>query len=241
VHFARGAEPERIGWKAMARVVSDIAAMGGVPGNAVVTFLLPGDWPVADAAGIYRGIAKAAKTYGVNVVGGETSEAAQAMLSVSMTGSVERARCVLRSGGKAGDVLFVTGRLGGSLKGKHLAFEPRLAEARWLAENWTPRAMMDLSDGLAQDLPRLAAASGLGFQIEPAAVPRTRGCTPAQALGDGEDYELLLAVAPMRAPGLAAAWKRRFPRLPLTSIGRLVPDTEASTPLGGGGWEHFRK
>ncbi len=241
VHFLRETKPEKIGWKAMARVVSDIAAMGGLPGSAVVTLLLPPDWPVAAAEGIYRGIAKVARIFGVNVVGGETSAAAQAMLSVSMTGRVERDHCVLRSGGRAGDVLFVTGRLGGSLKGKHLTFEPRLAEARWLAEKWKPRAMMDLSDGLAKDLPRLAEASGVGFQVDPDTVPRTRGCTLAEALGDGEDYELLLAMASNVAGELEKAWKRKFSRLPLTRIGRLCPVVEKSTPLEGSGWEHFRK
>jgi thiamine-monophosphate kinase len=241
VHFLREAKPERIGWKAMARVVSDIAATGGIPASAVVTLLLPKDWPVVGAEGIYRGIAKAARNYGVDVVGGETSSASRAMLSVSMTGRVERKCCVLRSGGKAGDVLFASGRLGGSLSGKHLTFEPRQTEARWLVKTWKPHAMMDLSDGLAKDLPRLAAASGVGFELDLAAVPRTRGCTLAQSLGDGEDYELLLAMAPKNASRLGDAWKRRFPGLPLTRIGKLVPDPEQRTTLVGGGWEHFRK
>ena len=95
---------------------------------------------------------------------------------------------------------------------------------------------MDLSDGLAADLPRLALASGCGFELDPAAVPRRRGCTLSQALGDGEDYELLVAL-PGRSWGrVREAWQERFPRVPLTVIGRLV-DEEAEAP--GGGWDHF--
>src|SRR4029077_15229092 len=99
--------------------------------------------------------------------------------SVSLTGEVAPKRCCLRSAGKAGDALFVTGMLGASLAtGHHLNFRPRLGEARWLAKNFKIHAMMDLSDGLGSDLPRLALASGTGFQIEPASLPRAADTTP---------------------------------------------------------------
>ena len=100
--------------------------------------------------------------------------------------------------------------------------------------------MMDLSDGLAKDLPRLAAASRVGYEVDLASIPRSRGCTLTQALGDGEDYELLFAVSPKDGRVLEHAWARKFPRLPLTRIGRLCPDPKVSTRLEGGGWEHFR-
>ena len=98
-------------------------------------------------------------------------------------------------GGKPGDALYVTGRLGGSIKGKHLDFVPRVAEARWLTAHFKLRAMMDLSDGLEADLPRLAAASGCDYEIFDDRIPACRpDAPPAQARNDGEDYELLFAV-----------------------------------------------
>jgi thiamine-monophosphate kinase len=130
--------------------------------------------------------------------------------------------------------LYVTGRLGGSLEGRHLDFIPRVVEARWLTGNFRIHAMMDLSDGLAADLPRLAKASGCGYEISEEKVPRNRGCTVAQALGDGEDFELLFAVRPADAARLEAKWRAKFPRLPLTRIGALTRLRNADNPVRGG-------
>ncbi len=239
VHFLRETPPEKVGWKAVARVLSDFAAMGGAPEHLLVTVALDAGRPVAWMDGLYRGIRKCLAAHGGVLAGGETSSAPNgAVISVAGEGKVERERLVLRSGGKPGDLLLVTGRLGGSIRGKHLSFAPRLAEAAWLARHLRPGAMMDLSDGLAKDLPRLAAASGCGFRLDPAALPRNRGCTVEQALGDGEDYELLLAVPPERWKNAAAKWAAAFPKLPLTAIGELV-GAGKGRPLQGG-WEHFR-
>ena len=134
--------------------------------------------------------------------------------------------------------LFVTGRLGGSIRGRHLRFSPRLEEAEWLAKHSKPSAMMDLSDGLGADLPRLAAASGCGWEIDPQSLPRHRGCDIAAAIGDGEDYELLLAVPPRRCRNLTARWSKRFPKLELTEIGRLAPGDHIAPELSGG-WAHY--
>jgi len=240
IHFLAGEDPRRIGWKALCRAISDIAAMGGVPGHALITLAAPSSTPVARIVAIYTGLAKAARQFGVSIVGGETSRSPGPLfLNVALTGRVERACCVLRSGGCAGDALYVTGRLGDSLAGKHLDFTPRLTEARWLVTHLKPRAMMDLSDGLASDLPRLAAASGCGYEIRREQLPLAPGSTPEQALSDGEDYELLLAVDPKKATALERAWKRKFPRLLLTRIGQLTarPKTRArKTPRG---YDHF--
>lgn len=222
VHFLAAEKPARIGWKAMCRAVSDIAAMGGGPRHALITIAVACDVKMAWLRGIYAGLRAAARRFGVSIVGGETSRSpGPAFISIALTGEVERTRCVTRGGGKAGDVLFVTGRLGGSLAGKHLDFIPRIAEARWLTANFKIRAMMDISDGLAADLPRLARASGCGFEICEETIPRNRGCTVAQALSDGEDFELLFAVRPADASRLEAQWRRKFPKLPLTKIGAL--------------------
>ena len=162
------------------------------------------------------------------------------MVSVSLVGSAPAKGAPGRSGGRAGDLLFVTGRLGGSIHGRHLTFIPRLREGRWLVKNFSVHAMMDLSDGLAKDLPRLATASGLDFILEESALPCADGCTPAQAWGDGEDYELLLALAPRGEERLRELWAREFPNLELTRIGTLVPAGEGRAPaLEGRGWDHF--
>lgn len=237
VHFVKGADAKAVGWKAVARVISDFAAMGGVAERFLVTVALPGTMEVEWIEGFYEGMGGCMERYGAVLAGGETCrvpDASAAVISIAATGSVGRGKAVLRSGGKPGDGLWVTGRLGGSLKGKHLAFSPRVEEARWLVEHLHPTAMMDISDGLAKDLPRLAKASGCGFRLERGKVPLTEGCTLEQGLCDGEDFELLFA-----APGDAVAegWAERFPELDLTRIGKLVADGEGDSLAGG--WDHF--
>jgi thiamine-monophosphate kinase len=242
VHFLTDAPPRAVGWKAVARVVSDFAAMGGKPERFLVTLALPAETKVAWVEDLYRGIADCLLAHGSVLAGGETSsvpEGSVAVISIAATGSVARDNLVLRSTGKPGDVLLVTGTLGGSLTGKHLSFDPRLDQAHWLASNFKPSAMMDVSDGLAKDLPRLALASGCGFLLDEAALPITPGCSAAQALGDGEDFELLLAVEPERLAALIAGWSARFPELPLTIIGHLVEPCRGGTLEGG--WDHFAR
>jgi thiamine-monophosphate kinase len=248
VHFERGADPKKIGWKAMARPLSDIAAMGGLPRYALVTLGVSPDAELARVKSIYAGIRKAEQRFDFRVVGGETSRSPGAMfLSVAIVGEVEKNRCVTRAGGRAGDLLYVTGRLGGSIRGRHLDFIPRIDEARWLTEHFSIRAMMDLSDGLGADLPRLARASGTGFEIFEDKIPRTKGCSAQNAISDGEDYELLFAVAPRDAARLDRGWRKRFPKLPLTRIGKLATDKlqpstlnpQPSTLLRG--FDHFAR
>jgi len=236
VHFLRSQDPARVGWKALCRPLSDIAAMGGVPGQALVTVISPPDLDPAYWQAFYRGIRKAARRFGVAIAGGETSRQPQGIaVSVALTGSMDGVKPVLRSGGQAGDRLFVTGRLGGSAAGHHLDFLPRLAEGRWLAGSAGASAMMDLSDGLGSDLPRLARASGCGFRVDLAQLPLRPGVTAHQALTDGEDYELLFAL-PSRKAALLAGWP--FPNTPLTWIGELSPPGEVPDSWPGG-WDHF--
>jgi thiamine-monophosphate kinase len=240
VHFQPNDLPAAVGWKTMARTLSDFAAMSGMPRFALVTLIAPADREARWAKEIYRGLHRAADRFDVAIVGGETSGTeGPAVISVSAIGFAEKDRWVSRSGGKAGDALFVTGRLGGSIRRKHLNFIPRIVEARWLTANLRIHAMMDLSDGLGADLPRLARASGLGFEIDEKALPRNRGCSIKQAISDGEDYELLFAIAPDDATALQPKWRRKFPRLPLTRIGRLhQPSTLHPQPLPSG-YVHF--
>ncbi|MCB1231367.1 MAG: thiamine-monophosphate kinase [Verrucomicrobiae bacterium] len=242
VHFAVDSDPEQVGWKALCRSLSDIAAMAGKPRAALVTLAVPGDREVAVVEGWYRGLRLAAERYGVSIVGGETSslpdKSNAAFLSITLTGSVAREACVLRGGARVGDAIVVTGSLGGSLtSGRHLNFEPRLSEAAWLAANFRPSAMMDLSDGLAKDLPRLAKASGdLGWRIDLESVPVENGCDLAAAIGDGEDYELLFTVSAESVGELRRTWAEAFSGPKLTVIGEITRDME--TPLQGG-WDHF--
>jgi thiamine-monophosphate kinase len=190
--------------------------------------------------GLYAGLRKAARQFGVSIVGGETSRSpGPAFISVALTGRVKRTRCVTRCGGRVGDVVYVTGRLGGSLAGKHLDFTPRLAEARWLVEHFKVRAMMDVSDGLATDLPRLARASKCSYTLDPKRIPRSRGCTIEQALGDGEDFELLFAIKPRDCAKLETTWKKKFPKLPLTRIGTLIRNSSSVIRHSTHGHDHF--
>ena len=241
IHFATKSRPEHVGWKAMARPVSDFAAMSGLPQFALVTLIVPSHKKVAWVKQLYRGIDNAADAFEVAVVGGETSSIkGPAVISISVTGFVEKKRWVGRAGGKPGDELFVTGRLGGSLRGHHLKFVPRLVESRWLTENFRIHAMMDLSDGLGSDLPRLARASKVGFELDREALPRNPGCTVAQAISDGEDYELLFAIAPKDSRSLLSRWQRKFPNVPLSRIGRLDRKLKIENRKLPRGYSHFR-
>jgi thiamine-monophosphate kinase len=240
VHFLRDEKPERVGWKALCRAISDIAAMGGIPEHALITLAVRPETKFAWVRGLYAGLKKAARRFGVSIVGGETSSSpGPAFISVALTGRVERTRCVMRSGGRVNDAIYVTGRLGGSLTGKHLDFIPRLTEARWLVEHFKVRAMMDVSDGLAADLPRLARASKCSYTLDPKLVPRSRSCTIEQALGDGEDFELLFAIALRDCAKLEAAWRKTFPRLPLTRIGTLIRNSSSAIRHRIHGHDHF--
>lgn len=241
VHFSPNEKPIAVGWKAMMRTLSDFAAMSGCPRYALVTLVTPANREASWISQLYRGLRRAARRFKVAIVGGETSSTSgPLMISVAALGTVEKARCVLRSGGKLADNLFVTGRLGGSRKARHLKFVPRIDEARWLTENFPIHAMMDLSDGLGADLPRLAKASGLGFEIDESALPRNRGCSLTEAINDGEDYELLVALSPNDAAPLVAKWRRKFLKLPLTRIGRLIPPSAFRLPPSFHGYVHFQ-
>ncbi len=241
VHFTAETPGRAVGWKAVARVISDFAAMGGRPERFLLTIAVSRDWPVAWLEDFSRGVADCLTRFGAVLVGGETTRlpgSGGLVVSVAAFGSAARDQVVLRSTGKPGDELFVTGTLGGSGLGRHLSFSPRLREAAWLVAHCKPSAMMDLSDGLAKDLPRLAAASGCGYELDADAVPVTDGCTVDQALGEGEDFELLFAVCPAQVRGLCDAWSKAFPGLPLTRVGRLTaaPPREVLR----GGWDPFR-
>lgn len=241
IHFLPGEDAARIGWKAVARVVSDFAAMGGLAESLLVTLIVPPETDAEWIEQLYAGMQRCAERYTSSIVGGETSSTtagSPAMISIAGTGTVEKGQAILRSGAGEGDLIFVTGRLGGSMAGKHLDFLPRVKQARWLLEHFTPSSMMDLSDGLAKDLPRLAKASGKGFQLDTDSIPRSDNASLQEALNDGEDFELLFTVPAELGAELTKNWQPQFPDLDLSLIGKITG--EASTDLHGG-WDHFSK
>jgi thiamine-monophosphate kinase len=261
VHFKKDAPPRGVGHKALARCLSDIAAMAGNPTHAVITLALPPTFEVGVVEQIYEGLKALAALHQVAIVGGETTmHPGGLLISVAALGTVPKNRCPLRAGARAGDGLFVTGELGGALWGKHLEFQPRLAEARWLTEHFDIHAMIDLSDGLAGDLPHILQASRVGAELVAEALPvslaakrAARSSTAAKppllaALTDGEDFELLFTLARGDAVPLLDAWKSQFPALRLSCIGQITPgpglalrDRRGSRPLAAHGYVHFQK
>lgn len=259
IHFTKETPPEKIGRKALARVLSDIAAMAGEPTAAVITIGLPKNFDSERVALIYSGLNALAREHEVAIVGGETTTCPERIfISVAMIGLV--AKPVRRNGAKVGDGIFVTGELGGSLQGRHLDFEPRLEQARWLADNFSIHAMIDLSDGLAGDIRHVLNASGVGAELLSTAIPISRAAklqarseSSAKppllaALTDGEDFELLFTIASKDAVKLIDAWKKKFPALKLSCIGKITAgpgiqmrDQQGVKPLFVHGYTHFDK
>jgi thiamine-monophosphate kinase len=252
VHYRRSDRPRQVGWKAMARNLSDIAAMGGVPKWALVSIGLRRSTDARWVKELYAGLSAAARKFGCQIVGGDTTHVKhEQFVVVALIGEVERSRMTSRGDATIGDSVFVTGTLGGSRRGKHLTFTPRVNEARWLVSNFPVHAMMDLSDGLSSDLWRLVEASppGIGFEIHAAEVPiagAARGNLRA-ALQDGEDFELLFTIDPRQVTALRQKWARKF-TLELTEIGRVVRSRHKVTlitpdgsrkPLTPEGYDHF--
>jgi thiamine-monophosphate kinase len=271
-HFLRDKHAaDSVGWKCLARAASDIAAMGGTPVCFLMSLALPtslaGRWLDRFLAGLRR----AAQRFGCPLAGGDTTRRNEVLISLTVVGQIAAGRSVLRSGARPGDVVFVSGTLGeaelglslvrGNAKAtrttaamqKHLYPEPRLALGKWLAEKRLVSAMMDLSDGLSTDLPRLAAASSAGAWIDAGALPAVQ--IPASrasqkldaldlALHGGDDYELLFAVPKQNVPKIPAS----FQGLPLSAIGEirrghslvLRGKNGRDTVLPNKGWDPFR-
>lgn len=246
IHFDAETDPIQVGWKAICRVLSDIAAMGGEPQHALVTIAVDEGRCVRDVEGWYQGILKAAHEFGdFSIVGGETTSlpGPDALISVAMTGRVGRKNYATRCGARPGNKIVVTGKLGGSFSsGRHLNFHPRLREGTWLMsqpEKIRPTAMMDLSDGLAKDLPRFAKLSGdLGYEIDLQSIPIHQDADLAAAVGEGEDYELLFTVPEDSVDELNSQWNAELGEVvPLSVIGTMLePGSRTSLE---GGWEHF--
>lgn len=244
VHFlVKEQDPRRIGHKALAVNLSDIAAMGGRAESAYVNLALPRSLCRSDFLDpLYEGMEQLAKRFAVAIAGGDTNIwEGPLVLSVTVIGSAHPKGAILRSGAKAGDAIFVTGPLGGSISGHHLDFIPRLHEARMLMDAFNPHGMIDVSDGLGKDLRVIADQSGVGAVLQRSALPLRSGVTEAEkALTDGEDFELCFTLAEDEARVLEERREFSFCR----RIGRVIvgeglrwDDGRTITSLG---FEHGR-
>lgn len=271
-HFLRDKHPpDAVGWKCLARAVSDVAAMGGVPRCCLLSLALPASHTGRWLDEFLNGLRRAARKFNCLLSGGDTTRRREILINVAVVGEVRANRAVLRSGARAGDILYVSGRLGGAELGlrllrrtkgrantrnqlmkKHLYPEPRLALGQWLCDRRLATAMMDLSDGLSSDLPRLCAASAVGARLEGEKIPsvwvshsnRKPGLDSLQlALHGGDDYELLFTVPANKAGMLP----RKFKSVVLTQIGKitekpgvvLLQQNSGTRPLNPGGWDPF--
>jgi thiamine-monophosphate kinase len=255
VHFAEGTEPALVGRKAVARSVSDIAAMAGRPLCSVAAVNIGRRYGDTACRELCRALWEAGREFAAPLVGGDVSSAPDATsVTVTVLGTPGPLGAVTRGGARAGNVLCVTGRLGGSIRGRHLSFRPRVAEALALAERFEIRAMIDVSDGLSTDALHLAEASGAGMALRAQDIPisddaatlaHETGRTPLwHALDDGEDYELLFCLGEAQA---REAVRTGAAGTSVSAIGEVIAGTESylvmpdgrRERLIAGGWEHL--
>ncbi len=221
VDFYKSTDLYLVGRKALAVSVSDIAACAGVPRHAVVSLGLPKNMPVARVDRLAKGMFDLAAKFGVNIVGGDISAADKLVIDVSMLGEVEKNKLCLRSEAKPGDLIMVTGAFGGSIKGKHLKFTPRLKEARFLVDNFKINAMIDVSDGLLQDLGHVLEQSKAGGVLYESLIPLSKAAKNAEeALCSGEEFELLFTASREEAGRIIKNKKYRF-----KLIGEIMPES----------------
>ena len=268
--------PYHLGWKAIAANISDIGAMGGLPTWTFASIGLRPDTEVEFVDALYEGMTECAEKFFSKVVGGDTNSVeANSVISVTQLGEVEKDHLALRSGARIGDKILVTGWLGNSIAGLHLLLKlgleeaaeqfgrlvdahlmpmPRVWEARAAVETGGVHAMMDLSDGLGRDLPKLCKASGVGALVYADKLPVSADLHTAAELlgadaiglaaGGGEDFELLMAVPPDEVDKVIRALKETG--MSVTEIGEVIAGpVEIAYPDGTrkplkGGWEHFK-
>ena len=269
IHFRRDwHSPESVGHRCLARGLSDIAAMGGEPVAAFLSLALPRDLPQSWVGRFARSLISLAERHGVTLAGGDTAESPNGILAdIVVVGTVPKGKAVLRSGARAGDLIYVSGELGGSAAAvwemrkkpkrklnprnypRHFFPEPRIELGRILREKDLATAMIDTSDGLSTDLAHICGESVAGAEIESELIPRAGVGKPSRevdrqfALHGGEDYELLFtAPRGKRVPS-------RIAGIPITRIGRITRGKEIILMSQSGvgyelhprGWEHFRK
>jgi thiamine-monophosphate kinase len=272
MHFLREKHPpSSVGWKCLARALSDVAAMGGTPRCFLLSLALPASYTGRWLDEFLGGLRLASRKFQCVLAGGDTTRRNEILINVTIVGEVRSGHALLRSGARSGDLIYVSGHLGEAELGlqflkhgrrsaitknplakKHLYPVPRLALGNWLAKNRLASAMMDVSDGLSSDLPRLCAASRVGARLQSASLPLVQlpvghkkgGFDALQlALHGGDDYELIFTVRPKQSRFLP----RSFHRVPFTPIGIitsekrivLVDENGRERKLDPGGWDPF--
>lgn len=270
-HFRRELHPaEAVGHRTLARGLSDVAAMGARPVAAFLSLGVPAELTRGSGrekkswvGRFLDGFLRLAEQHGVPLAGGDLAQSGIALADIVLIGAVPRGKALLRSGARPGDILYVTGWLGGSAAGlrklsrpsragraeeliPHLWPQPRIAQGQWLRRRGVATGAIDLSDGLSTDLTHLCEESGVSAEVDAALLPRFAGATLEDALHGGEDYELLFtAHESVRIP-------RKIAGIPITRVGVIVERQRrhARVMISGGsgrqplevcGWEHFRK
>ena len=254
VHFDADTDREQVGRKAIGRVLSDIAAMGGRPAWALINVVAPASTAAADIDLIYRGMTSMADSCGLSIIGGDLAQGPTLEIHVFAIGSVPKGKAVLRSGACAGDIIFVTGSLGGSSFGKHLSFTPRLNEGLLLSD-WAT-SMIDITDGLSTDLLHITEQSEVGAVIKLEGLPISDAAKNSSdsisdiehALHDGEDFELLFTIPESDTLDFIKAWNDSF-LATCTEIGvvsehkgkiEYIDSNGKSLNIKQNGYEHFK-
>ena len=273
-HFLRDKHPpDSIGWKCLARAVSDVAAMGALPRCFLLSLTLPSSLVSHWLDGFLGGLRRASRKFQCALVGGDTTRRDQVLINITVVGEVRKRRALLRSGARPGDLIYVSGRLGEAELGlriqkqrkkvakatnrltrKHLYPEPRVALGKWLSDARVASSMIDISDGLSSDLPRLCAASCVGAVIQEVRLPLARTHEARSfresdrlcaALDGGDDYELLFTVPPSRANriprGIAGAAVTRIGAITARREVVLLSEEGSKDTLRARGWDPFRR
>jgi thiamine-monophosphate kinase len=221
VDFYKSSPLQLVGRKALGISISDIAACGGIPKHAVVSLGLAKNMPLSRVDLLAKGLFGLADKFNINIVGGDISASDKLIIDVSLLGEVEKNKLCLRAGARPGDIIMVTGEFGASIKGKHLKFTPRLKEARFLVDNFKINAMIDVSDGLLQDLGHILEQSRAGGVLYESLIPLSRQAkNTEEALCSGEEFELLFCVSRDQASKIIKSSKYCF-----KMIGEIMPES----------------
>ena len=251
--------PEKTGAKALAINFSDLAAMGAYPRAFIVSLGVPKDLSADWLKRFYQGMMVLARQFNTACVGGDVSRSKEFFVTIALVGSSKPKQLVQRKGARPGDWIGVTGALGGSLLRRHAIFQPRIAAGQFLAKNFKPTSMIDISDGLIQDLEHILRMSGVGAALELTEIPISGDAVKLakgdgmkafeRACTDGEDFELLWTMRPSQKFRFEKAWRKQFSKIPLSWIGRIEKGTKIRWTLQGramkspkfkrGGFQHF--
>ncbi len=226
IHFKLLEHPlAAIGYKALARSISDIAAMGGMACYVLVAFVKPPKITDLDVLEIYKGMNILLNQYHLELIGGDFSQGSALIINTTVIGCCPKGKSIKRSGMQLGDQIYVTGSLGGSIYGKHLNFKPRILEAQCLVENFNINAMIDISDGLSKDLWRMVRSSHKSVEIYADKIPVDAACQGVEdplwhALNDGEDYELIFT-SPQSEEDINLIMETKF-HIRCSNIGKVI-------------------